>query len=62
MAKEMTKLEQVKDALHRANMKLKEYEGKARETIETHPYESVAVAFGIGILAGIGLSYLMRKK
>ncbi len=62
MAKEMTKIEQLKDALHRANMKLREYEGKTRETIEEHPYESVAAAFGVGILAGVGLAYLMRKK
>lgn len=60
--KELGRIEQLKKAVHDAQMKLREYEGRARETLEEHPYESVAVAFGVGILAGLGLSYLMRKK
>ncbi|MEM3127130.1 MAG: hypothetical protein QW331_03630 [Candidatus Woesearchaeota archaeon] len=62
MAREMGRVERLRAALRDANERLREQKDRALETIEDHPYESVAVAFGVGILAGLGLGYLMRKK
>jgi len=38
-----------------------EYKEKVKETIKVKPFESLGVAFGVGVLLGVGLTALALK-
>ncbi len=52
-------LESAKQACHRLEEKAREAARAADRTIRAHPYESIGVAFGVGLLIG-GL--VMKRK
>jgi len=42
--------------------KIKELQGKARDSMSENPMQTAAIAFGIGLVCGVGLKLLMDSK
>ena len=51
----------MKEKLEDAKERIAELEGNFEETVEEHPLQSIAIAFGVGVLTG-ALVYMMAKK
>jgi len=54
--------EQVQAAYDEASLRVQEGYRKAEETVQSHPIESVAVAFGSGLIAGVIVGLVMRHR
>ncbi len=50
------------DLHERGAAAVKDAAKKADDTIRTHPYESIAIAFGVGLLAGVLLKRNTRNE
>ena len=48
-----TRVEAAKEAWDKGKATVKETAKKTDEAIRTHPYESIGIAFGVGILIGV---------
>jgi len=42
--------------------KIRELQGKARDSMSENPMQTAAIAFGIGLVCGVGLKLLMDSK
>ena len=52
----------LKNKLEEAKERISDLEENFEETVEDHPLQSVAIAFGVGVLAGGLTALLMRHK
>lgn len=55
-------MQQLKAKLDDAKQKIIDLEHKFEDKVKEHPVQSVAVAFGVGILAGAVLAAVARCK
>ncbi|MDP7115754.1 MAG: hypothetical protein QF915_01730 [Candidatus Woesearchaeota archaeon] len=63
MVKKMEEsMQQLKAKLDDAKQKIIDLEHKFEDKVKEHPVQSVAVAFGVGILAGAVLAAVARCK
>lgn len=54
--------ESLKDKIELTKAKLKELEGKFEDRVSEHPLQSVAIAFGAGLISGAVLMALLRRR
>jgi len=55
-------IETMKEKLNEIGAKIKRAEEKTVATMSEHPVKTAGIAFGVGILAGIGICKLLERR
>lgn len=56
------KFETVKAKINENSEKLRELQSKAHDKMSENPMQTAAIAFGVGIICGVGLKLLIDSK